>query len=49
MNKDKSSIVYFTSDIKIFNEINNDCLIKCFKCRKVIEEKNENYFSMTLL
>ena len=49
MNKDKPSIVYFTSDIKIYNEINNDCLIKCFKCRKVIEEKNENYFSMTLL
>lgn len=49
MNKDKPSIVYFTSDIKIYNEINNDCLIKCFKYRKVIEEKNENYFSMTLL
>ena len=49
MNKGKPSVVYFTSDIKIYNEINIDYLINFFKCRKVKKEKNENYFSMTLL
>ena len=51
MNKDKETIVYFTSDIKIFNEKNmkKDCFVQSFKSRKVIEEKNKKYISMTLI
>ena len=49
MNKDKPSIVYFTADIKLYKNINDDFFIQSFKNRIFKEEKTNKYFSLTLI
>ena len=49
MNKNKPSIVYFSSDIQFVNtNIDDNCFIQYSKNRTIKEEKNSIYISLTL-
>ena len=50
MNKNKPSIVYFSSDVKCVNtDIDDDCFLQYSKNRTIKEEKNSKYISLTLI